>query len=163
MGVQFRDYCEMLGVARTASHDEIQKAFRKFARKHHPEVNKDTEVEAKFQQCNEAYDVLKESAKRKRYDPLRADQAGQDFTPPSRWTDMHSSFRGRPDDRADCGTEDFSDIFDTLFGDLSAGSVTQPKPLGLALESGGGVDTTTKQRPLFNLKMAIMVHHRLSL
>lgn len=122
MGVQFQDYYEALGVDRTASQDDIQKAFRKLARKYHPDMNKDAEAEAKFKQCNEAYEVLKDPDKRKKYDTLGANwQAGQDFTPPPSWSDMRFSFSGRPDDRAGFGRGGFSDFFDTLFGERMPG------------------------------------------
>src|SRR3982750_4457886 len=69
MAVQFRDYYETLGVSKTATEDEIRKAFRKLARKYHPDVNKDkATAEEKFKQINEAYEVLGDPEKRKRYD-----------------------------------------------------------------------------------------------
>ncbi len=84
MAVKFRDYYEVLGVARAASADEIKKAYRKLARKYHPDVNPgDKTAEEKFKELNEAYEVLSDPEKRKRYDQLGADwKAGADFTPP---------------------------------------------------------------------------------
>src|SRR5580765_3715311 len=87
MAVQFRDYYETLGVPKTATDDEIRKAFRKLARKYHPDVNKDKAVaEEKFKQLNEAYEVLGDPEKRKKYDELGANwnQAGG-FQPPPGW------------------------------------------------------------------------------
>ena len=73
MAVQFRDYYETLGVSKTATDDEIRKAFRKLARKYHPDVNKDkATAEEKFKQLNEAYEVLGDPEKRKKYDELGA-------------------------------------------------------------------------------------------
>src|SRR5437762_5681245 len=73
MAVQFRDYYETLGVSKTASDDEIRKAFRKLARKYHPDVNKDkATAEEKFKELNEAYEVLGDPEKRKKYDELGA-------------------------------------------------------------------------------------------
>src|SRR5213595_830389 len=73
MAVEFRDYYKILGVERTASEEEIRKAFRKLARQYHPDVAKDkTKAEEKFKEINEAYEVLSDPAKRKKYDTLGA-------------------------------------------------------------------------------------------
>jgi curved DNA-binding protein len=83
MAVKFQDYYEILGVLRTASETEITKAYRKLARKYHPDVNKAPEAEEKFKQIAEAYAVLKDPEKRKKYDTLGANwRAGEEFTPP---------------------------------------------------------------------------------
>jgi curved DNA-binding protein len=87
MAVQFRDYYETLGVSKTATEDEIRSAFRKLARKYHPDVAKDKKTaEEKFKQINEAYEVLSDPEKRKKYDQLGADwnQPGG-FQPPPGW------------------------------------------------------------------------------
>ena len=87
MAVQFRDYYETLGVSKTASEDEIRSAFRKLARKFHPDVAKDkATAEEKFKQINEAYEVLSDPEKRKKYDQLGANwnQPGG-FQPPPGW------------------------------------------------------------------------------
>src|SRR5204862_2001927 len=87
MAVQYRDYYETLGNQKTASEDEIRTAFRKLARKHHPDVAKDkATAEEKFKQINEAYEVLSDPEKRKKYDQLGADwnQPGG-FQPPPGW------------------------------------------------------------------------------
>src|SRR5580692_7577724 len=74
MAVQFRDYYEVLGVSKTATQEEIRKAFRQLARKHHPDVSKDKKkAEEKFKEINEAYEVLSDPEKRKKYDTLGAD------------------------------------------------------------------------------------------
>jgi len=74
MPVQYKDYYKTLGVAKTASQDDIRKAFRKLARQHHPDVAKDKKnAEAKFKEINEAYEVLSDAEKRQRYDELGAD------------------------------------------------------------------------------------------
>src|SRR5438552_663329 len=87
MPVQFRDYYETLGVPKTASEDEIRSAFRKLARKHHPDVAKDKKAaEEKFKEINEAYEVLGDPEKRKKYDQLGADwNRPGGFQPPPHW------------------------------------------------------------------------------
>jgi len=87
MSVQFRDYYETLGVPKTASEDEIRSAFRKLARKYHPDVAKDKKAaEEKFKEINEAYEVLSDPEKRKKYDQLGADwNRPGGFQPPPQW------------------------------------------------------------------------------
>src|SRR5213082_323745 len=84
MAVQFKDYYELLGVPRSASDEEIRKAFRKLARQYHPDVAKDKKTaEERFKEINEAYEVLSDPAKRKKYDELGADwKQGAQFRPP---------------------------------------------------------------------------------
>src|SRR4051812_31719836 len=125
MPVQFRDYYETLGVAKTASDDEIKKAFRKLARQHHPDVAKDKKAaEEKFKQINEAYEVLGDSEKRKKYDELGANwnQPGGGFQPPPGWgTQPGGGFRRHStgDDGGidfEFGGTGFSDFFEAFFG-----------------------------------------------
>jgi curved DNA-binding protein len=113
MGVRYTDYYQTLGVSRTASEAVIKKAYRQLARKLHPDVSKTPDAEARFKQVTEAYEVLSDSAKRKRYDELGADwKTGESFTPPPGWQQARYGRRaaGEP------GLGGFSDFFETLFG-----------------------------------------------
>ena len=133
MAVKFQDYYDILGVARTASQEEIQKAFRKLARKYHPDVSKEPGAEEKFKQINEAYEVLKDPEKRKKYDALGPNwQAGQDFTPPPGGEEAHFEFRRYPEGMSGFdfggfrGSHGFSDFFDMLFGAGLGGGARGP-------------------------------------
>src|SRR5438093_9471463 len=87
MSVEFKDYYKILGVARNAGEEEIRKAFRKLARQYHPDVAKDKKAaEEKFKEINEAYEVLSDPEKRKRYDELGANwKQVAGFRPPPGW------------------------------------------------------------------------------
>src|SRR5215467_10368812 len=98
MAVKFKDYYEVLGVKRDATDDQIRQAYRKLARKYHPDVNPgDRVAEDKFKELNEANEVLSDPEKRKRYDQLGANwKNGAEFTPPPGWegVDFSEIFRG---------------------------------------------------------------------
>jgi len=119
MAVKFQDYYEVLGVPRTATADDIKKAYRKLARKYHPDVNPgDQSAEEKFKQVGEAYEVLSDPEKRKRYDQLGEHwKGGADFTPPPGWEGGRVEFGDFSDlFGAERSTGGFSDFFETLFG-----------------------------------------------
>lgn len=126
MSVQFRDYYEVLGVERSASADEIKKAFRKLARKFHPDANRDDpDAESKFKEINEAYEVLGDPDKRKKYDALGANwRNGADFTPPPGWDGEGASWTDADGTHYEYhfgGSTGFSDFFESMFGNRAAG------------------------------------------
>ena len=132
MAVQFKDYYEVLGVPRTASDDDIKKAFRKLARQYHPDVAKTKKgAEEKFKEINEAYEVLSDPAKRKKYDELGPNwKQGADFRPPPGWQRIRQAAarsrggRGGPGGGVEFefgGTTGFSDFFEQLFGSRTRG------------------------------------------
>ena len=116
--MQFKDYYQMLGVARDATAEDLKKAFRKLARKYHPDVSKEADAELHMKEVNEAYTVLSDPEKRAAYDQLgRGYQPGQDFRPPPDW-DAGFEFSGHgfaPHEAAD-----FSDFFAELFGRMGS-------------------------------------------
>jgi curved DNA-binding protein len=112
--VQYKDYYQTLGVARDATADDIKKAFRKLARRYHPDLSKEANAEARMKEVNEAYAVLSDAEKRAAYDALgRGYQPGQDFRPPPDW-DANFEFSGPGFGGAEAA--DFSDFFAELFG-----------------------------------------------
>jgi len=112
--MKFKDYYEILGLTRSATQDEVKHAYRKLARKYHPDVSKDPDAEARFKELGEAYAVLKDPEKRAAYDQMGSQwKAGQDFQPPPGW-DTGFEFSGG-DFGAGPGGE-HSDFFEALFG-----------------------------------------------
>jgi curved DNA-binding protein len=109
--VEFKDYYKVMGVARDATEAQIKQAYRKLARKYHPDVSKEKDAEAHFKEVGEAYEVLKSPEKRAAYDQLgRGHRPGEDFRPPPNW-DAGFEFSD-----AGPGDSSHSDFFDALFG-----------------------------------------------
>ena len=117
MAVGFQDYYEALEVPRTASQEDIRRAYRRLARKYHPDVNKEPGAEDRFKQISEAYEVLRDEEKRACYDRLGANwKAGQDVSGADGFDEAFRSSDGFGDVRVDFGGGDFSDFFEGLFG-----------------------------------------------
>ena len=116
MSVRYKDYYKVLGVNRQDDQDKLQKAYRKLARKYHPDVNKDPGAEAKFKELNEAYEVLKDPEKRAKYDRLGANwKAGDPFEGFGGSSPFRGGFSGGGNPGGFSGGN-FSDFFETLFG-----------------------------------------------
>jgi curved DNA-binding protein len=112
--MEFKDYYSIVGVPRDATPDDIKRAYRRLARKHHPDVSKDPQAETRFKELGEAYEVLKDPVKRAAYDQLGADwKEGQDFRPPPDW---NAGFETAGTGFTPGDTTDFSDFFAALFG-----------------------------------------------
>jgi len=148
--MKYKDYYETLGIKRDASEAEVKSAYRKLARKYHPDVNKTKEAEEKFKEINEAYEVLGDKQKRQRYDSLGANwQGGADYTPPPGFENFgfqggngyqQFSFGG-----GDMGG--FSDFFSSLFGDMMGAGASRGGFSGFDFgDLGGGRQTYTRQR-----------------
>lgn len=116
--MQYRDYYEILGVTRAADGDEIKRAYRKLARKYHPDVSKEKNAEEKFKQVQEAYEVLRHADKRAAYDQLGRDfRNGQQFRPPPDWSQRFGQSGGQ----RFSDLNGFSDFFSSLFGGSAMG------------------------------------------
>lgn len=123
--MEYKDYYAILGVDKKANDDEIKKAYRRLARKYHPDVSKEKNAEEQFKDVQEAYEVLKDPKKREAYDTLGSNwKGGQDFRPPPNWEG--AQFYNA--DGAQFSAEDlggFSDFFSQMFGGARAGGFRQ--------------------------------------
>jgi curved DNA-binding protein len=133
--MEFRDYYKVLGVERSATAEQIKSAYRRLARKYHPDVSKEKDAETRFKEMQEAYEVLKDPQKRAAYNELGSDwKSGQQFRPPPGWEGAHAGRAQRGRARAAAGDgsggadgdaafndERFSEFFSSLFGDAAQG------------------------------------------
>ncbi len=134
--MEFKDYYKTLGVKPEASADEIKRAYRKLARKYHPEVSKEADAEARFKELGEAYEALKDPEKRAQYDQVRQGgwRQGQEFRPPPGWGQGWQSAGDGQD------FSGFSDFFESLFGGLGRGGFRQGAGGGRAQGRARGRD-----------------------
>jgi curved DNA-binding protein len=136
--MQYRDYYEILGVTRGADADEVKRAYRKLARKFHPDVSKEKNAEEKFKEVQEAYEVLRDSDKRAAYDQLGRDfRNGQQFRPPPDWSQRFGGSGGQ----RFSDSNGFSDFFSSLFGGSAAGGSNA----GQADSDAGHLDVTVEE------------------
>lgn len=148
--MQYRDYYEVLGLTRSADADEVKRAYRKLARKFHPDVSKEKNAEAKFKEVQEAYEVLRDADKRAAYDQLGRDfRNGQQFRPPPDWSQRFGNAGGQ----RFSDLNGFSDFFSSLFGGSGLGAGNG----GQADSEAGHLDVTveeafagTKRRVMLN-------------
>jgi curved DNA-binding protein len=157
--VEFKDYYKVMGVERGATETQIKQAYRKLARKYHPDVSKEKDAEARFKEVGEAYEVLKTPEKRAAYDQLgQNNRSGEEFRPPPNW-DSGFEFSG-----GGAGNSTYSDFFESLFGAQARGGRNRREPfhtgrgedhhakilLDLEASLSGGSRTITLSMPEFD-------------
>ncbi len=139
--MEFKDYYKVLGVERSASDDDIKKAFRRLARKHHPDLNKADDAAQRMQEINEAYEVLRDPQRRAAYDQVgQGRRGGERFDPPPDWGSGFE-FNGGPGDGFDA--ERYSEFFETLFGSAHRRG-TAPPHAARGFEAARGQDHHAK-------------------
>ncbi len=169
--MEYKDYYKIMGVKKEATQDEIKRAYRKLARKYHPDVSKEENTEEKFKQVGEAYEVLKDPEKRAAYNQLGANwKAGQEFKPPPDW-DAGFEFSGGGFTGGDASA--YSDFFESLFGqDFSQAQSSQAPfhahgedhhaKISIDLDDAynGAARTITLQTPKLDAKGHMTTHER---
>lgn len=128
--MEYKDYYKIMGVARDASQDDIKRAYRKLARKYHPDVSKESDAEQRFKELGEAYAVLRDPEKRAAYDQLGKNwKQGQDFRPPPDWDAGFEFSGGFGDERGGA----YSDFFESLFGQAFRGGQRAERQSGFQM------------------------------
>ena len=148
--MKYKDYYETLGLKREASDAEIKSAYRKLARKYHPDVNKTKEAEEKFKDINEAYEVLGDKQKRQRYDSLGSNwHGGADYTPPPGFENFGFNFNQAGAQSFDFGggAGGFSDFFSSLFGDMMSSQGASHRSSFGGFDFGTGATSSRKSSP----------------
>jgi curved DNA-binding protein len=123
--MKYKDYYQILGVARDAGADDIKKAYRRLARKYHPDVSKEPNAEERFKEVSEAYETLNDAAKRAAYDRLGQHRPGEDFRPPPGWAEQFAQGMGGGGFGGFTEELDLSDLFGDLFGGGARGGGRQ--------------------------------------
>jgi curved DNA-binding protein len=145
--MQYKDYYEVLGVTRSAAADEVKRAYRKLARKYHPDVSKERNAENRFKEVQEAYEVLRDPEKRAAYDQLGRDyRPGQQFRPPPDWSQRF----GQSGNQRFSDINGFSDFFSSLFG----GAAGAPPPP----EADAGYLEVTVEEAFAGTKRRVMLN-----
>lgn len=132
--MEYKDYYKIMGVGRDASADDIKRAYRKLARKYHPDVSKEKNAEERFKEVGEAYEVLRDPEKRAAYDALGTRKPGEEFRPPPDWQFDHGT-------ETDAGAH--SDFFEQLFGGLGRGGRASFRSRGF--DTAGEVEVTLEE------------------
>src|SRR5215471_7062504 len=114
--MKFKDYYAILGVERNATDEDIKKAYRRLARKYHPDVSKEKDAAERFKEMGEAYATLKDPEKRAAYDQLGRHGAGEEFRPPPGWSTQFGDANAQFDEM------DLADLFEGLFGRRGGGA-----------------------------------------
>lgn len=125
--MKYKDYYKILGVERAVSEDDIKKAYRRLARKYHPDVSKEKNAEERFKDIGEAYEVLKDKDKRAAYDRLGQHGSGEEFRPPPGWGEQYTRGTGG----FQYTNVDLGDLFADLFG--GGGRNRGPSGAGFAM------------------------------
>ena len=143
--MEFKDYYDILGVKPAATEAEIKTAYRKLARKYHPDKNKEAGAEEKFKAINEANEVLGDKEKRAAYDQLRAGgyRGGDQFRPPPDWAQQHGGGGFQFRDMGDDDIGGFSDFFESLFGRGGGGRAPRGPMRGRDVRAGVTIDLHT--------------------
>lgn len=155
--MEFIDYYKVLGISKNATEDEIKKAYRKLARKLHPDINPDDkEAHAKFQQLNEANEVLSNPEKRKKYDKYGKDwERGEEYEKYTQQQQYSKNNQQQSYQSGNYNSEDFSDFFSSMFGNQAGGGRrTQPKYRGQDIQASLEIDikeAATTHKKEFNV------------
>ena len=169
--MEFKDYYKVMGVARDATEAQIKQAYRKLARKYHPDVSKEKDAEARFKEVGEAYEVLKSAEKRAAYDQLGSHRQGQDFQPPPDWGRQHGDapFRAMQrriegdEQRQGNGDEEAEEAAPVRRASAEAAPVAADHPRGGAADRGAARALPPHRRDVQNVLRNLALTNRVEL